>query len=182
MRVSLLRVAVVGLSVATFGLLVAPAVSADEIWYQSVGRASATATCQDSSSSDLATGWTVWRPIWEQWMNRGAGGFTCSRALTWAKSSPATGGGGGGGGVVACKQIRSSGGALYVANFGVETLRALGSTQYSNSGCTATSGTTVIDLIYASTAGTATTICTAFNNTYSIVLVTGLTDVYSCSL
>lgn len=85
MRVSLLRVAVVGLSVATFGLLAAPAVSADEICYQSVGRASATATCQDSSSSDLATGWTVWHPIWEQWMNRGAGGFTCSRALTWAK-------------------------------------------------------------------------------------------------
>ena len=179
MRANRLRVAVIGLSVAAAGLVVTPAVSADEVWYQSVGRASATATCQDSTSSELATGWTVWRPIWEQWMNRGAGGFTCSRALTWAKSSTA---GGGGGGVVACKQIRSSGGALYVANFGVDTLRALGSTQYSNSGCTATSGTTVIDLIYASTAGTATTICTALNNTYSIVLVTGLTDVYSCSL
>jgi len=184
MRVSLLRVAVVSLSIATFGLLAAPAVSADEIWYQSVGRTSATATCQDSSSTDLATGWTVWRPIWEQWMNRGAGGFTCSRALTWAKSSTAGsgGGGGGGGGVVACKQIRSTPSALYVTNFGVDTLRALGSTQYSNAGCTATSGTTVSDLIYASSSGSAATICTAFNNLYSTVLVSGLSDVYSCSL
>ena len=181
MRVSLLRVAAISLSVATFGLLAAPAVSADEIWYQSVGRASATATCQDSSSTDLATGWTVWRPIWEQWMNRGACGFTCSRALTWAKSSPASGGGGGGG-VVACKQIRSTPSALYVTNFALDSLRALGSTQYSNSSCSTTSGTTASDLIYASSSGSAATICTAFNNSYSIVLVTGLSDVYSCSL
>jgi len=158
MRVSLLRVAVVSLSVATFGLLAAPAVSADEIWYQSVGRASATATCQDSSSTDLATGWTVWRPIWEQWMNRGAGGFTCSRALTWATSSPASGGGGGG--AAGCQRVIT--GPIRYASFGASNFLANGSATYASSSCSGgPAAETTFNLAYATSQAAADAICLA---------------------
>ena len=32
--------------------------SADQVWHQSVGRASATASCSMSSADDLAAGWS----------------------------------------------------------------------------------------------------------------------------
>jgi len=79
-----------------------PAV-ANKVWYQSVGRASATAACEKSSSTDLAAGWTQWAPSWEQWVNGGKGGFVCNRQITWAyDSTPAwkVGDTGPGGGIV----------------------------------------------------------------------------------
>jgi len=38
--------------------------AADQIWYQSVGRTSATATREKSSLTDLTAGWTDWTPSW----------------------------------------------------------------------------------------------------------------------
>ena len=61
--------------------------SADQVWHQSVGRASADAACDASSVADLAAGWSQWAPSWEQWANAGAGGFVCSRQITWARDS-----------------------------------------------------------------------------------------------
>ena len=61
--------------------------TADQIWYQSVGRASETAACEKSTATDLAVGWTDWAPSWEQWVNGGKGGFVCNRQITWAFDS-----------------------------------------------------------------------------------------------
>jgi len=63
-----------------------PAV-ADQIWYQSVGRAGTTAACQASTATDLAVGWTNWEPSWDTWVNSGRGGFVCNRQITWAFDS-----------------------------------------------------------------------------------------------
>lgn len=65
------------------GFTTASSASADQIWYQSVGRAHADAPCQESSAEDLAIGWNQWSPSWEQWANNGNGGFVCSRQITW---------------------------------------------------------------------------------------------------
>lgn len=62
--------------------------TADQVWHQAVGRASAEAACPESSPTDLATGWTAWRGSWEQWANHGTGGFTCTRSIIWAVETP----------------------------------------------------------------------------------------------
>ncbi len=68
---------------------VAPIASADQVWHQSIGRPSASAACSTSSSDDLAAGWSGWGATWEQWVNGGRGGFTCTRSITWAVDAPA---------------------------------------------------------------------------------------------
>jgi hypothetical protein len=67
---------------------VAGSASADEVWYQSVGRASAEAPCPVSTGAELEAGWTQWGPSWAQWGNQGRGGFVCDRQITWAISPP----------------------------------------------------------------------------------------------
>ena len=54
----------------------------------SIGRASATSACSMSSADDLAAGWSQWGVTCEQWANRGKGGFTYTRSITWAYDSP----------------------------------------------------------------------------------------------
>ena len=145
MRATRLGVAAIGLSVAAAGLLAAPAVSADQIWYQSVGRASSTATCQDSSAADLASGWTAWRGSYEQWMNGGEGGFTCTRDITWAKSAGASSVT-----TVGCQQIETGPGGMDIwANFETSIALPIGSASYSNSACRAPDiGITTNILVY----------------------------------
>jgi hypothetical protein len=70
-------------------VVVAGSASADEVWYQSVGRASAEAPCPVSTGTELAAGWTQWSPSWAQWGNQGKGGFVCDRQITWAYSPTA---------------------------------------------------------------------------------------------
>ena len=70
------------------GFTTAAPAAADQIWYQSVGRASATAPCEKSTATELAAGWTNWAPSWEQWANDSMGGFVCSRQITWAYDTP----------------------------------------------------------------------------------------------
>ena len=69
------------------GFTTAAPVAADQIWYQSVGRASATAPCEESTTTELAAGWTKWAPSWDTWVNGGNGGFVCNRQITWAFDS-----------------------------------------------------------------------------------------------
>jgi hypothetical protein len=67
----------------TGGLTLAGAASAsaDQVWHQSVGRASANGACSTSSAADLSAGWS-------QWANGGKGGYTCTRSVTWALDAP----------------------------------------------------------------------------------------------
>ena len=83
------------------GLSTASPASADQVWYQSVGRASATAACEKSSTTELAAGWTQWGPSWGRWVNKNTGGFVCDRQITWAFSS-GSGSGSGSSSVVTC--------------------------------------------------------------------------------
>lgn len=69
-------------------LLTLTPASANEVWYQSIGRASAEATCPKLTADDLATGWTQWDASWKQWPNNNQGGFVCNREITWAFSQP----------------------------------------------------------------------------------------------
>ena len=75
-------------AVMTFTLLpmlsTIPPATADQTWYQSVGRDSSDAPCEESSTEDLAAGWTSWAPSWAQWPNDSQGGFVCNRQITWA--------------------------------------------------------------------------------------------------
>ncbi len=85
----LAAVAAAGVLILGTGLSLASPASANQVWNQSVGIASAAAPCSTSSAADLATGWTQWTSSWGQWMNNGNGGFTCNRAITWEYDAPA---------------------------------------------------------------------------------------------
>jgi hypothetical protein len=80
---------VASLTLALLPLLatVSPA-TADQIWYQSVGRPTSAALCDQSSAVELAAGWTNWEPSWDTWVNAGKGGFVCNRQITWAYDNP----------------------------------------------------------------------------------------------
>jgi hypothetical protein len=93
-RVKMSRKALVAravLGVMAFSLIVAPASAADSVWVQSYQRASQSEACapqtgetqwQDSWGTD-----SNWNPTWERWANGGQGGWTCTRSITWARSS-----------------------------------------------------------------------------------------------
>jgi hypothetical protein len=82
--------AIAAASIVTIGGLAvaaAPAVSADQVWHQAVGRGSADAACPTNTPEETAAGWTQWAGSWEKWMNGQTGGFVCQRDITWAKDS-----------------------------------------------------------------------------------------------
>lgn len=63
--------------------------SADLIKYESYQRASQSEVCAPQAGE---TPWLPtwgsdpsWKPSWEQWANGGAGGWTCTRSITWAR-------------------------------------------------------------------------------------------------
>ncbi len=73
--------------------------SADSVQYQSYQRASQTEACAaQPGETPWQASWgadSSWYPTWEQWANKGTGGWTCGRSITWARdssSSCATGG------------------------------------------------------------------------------------------
>ena len=77
-----------------FGARVA---SADSVWYQSYGRVSQTEACTAQvGETPWQASWgadSSWYPTWEQWANKGTGGWTCGRSITWAKDSSCAAGG-----------------------------------------------------------------------------------------
>ncbi len=79
-------------SLSPGSLLTASPAAADQVWYQSVGRTSADAACERSSTTELAAGWTQWAPSWAKWVNKNTGGFVCNRQITWAYDSTSTSG------------------------------------------------------------------------------------------
>lgn len=77
------------LAIAAVGIAGAAPAAADQVWHQSVARASSDAACPTSSAADIDAGWTEWAATWEAWPNDGTGGWTCARSITWAKDSQA---------------------------------------------------------------------------------------------
>ena len=67
--------------------------SADEVWFQSYQRASASGVCvAQAGETPWQDSWGTnpgWSPSWEQWANNGQGGWVCSRSITWARDSAA---------------------------------------------------------------------------------------------
>jgi hypothetical protein len=77
--------------VAVAGLLIgANSASADMVWTQSYQRSSQTEACTaQPGETPWQASWgtdSSWHPSWEQWANGGRGGWTCTRAITWARS------------------------------------------------------------------------------------------------
>ena len=66
---------------------------ADSVWYQSYGRVSQTEACTAQvGETPWQASWgadSSWYPTWEQWANKGTGGWTCGRSITWARDSAA---------------------------------------------------------------------------------------------
>ena len=78
--------------------------SADSIQVQGYQRASQTEACvAQVGETPWQASWgpdATWKPGWEQWANKGAGGWVCTRSITWAKTPvPASSSSGGGGSV-----------------------------------------------------------------------------------
>lgn len=90
MRVRKLMVSAMAAVTVAAGLVMAGAspASADQVWNQSVGRASADAPCPTNTPAETAAGWSKWAPSYAKWANDGKGGFVCDRSITWAKDSP----------------------------------------------------------------------------------------------
>ena len=80
------------LAATVFG---ANAASADSIQTQSYQRVSAAEACvAQPGETPWQASWGTdasWKPSWEQWANAGKGGWTCTRSITWAKTSVASG-------------------------------------------------------------------------------------------
>ena len=142
---------------AIAGLGLAVPAHADQIWYQSVQRSSASSTCEVSSVIDIAQGWNNWSGSWEQWANGGRGGWTCTRNVTWARSSiesPTSSGAG-------CVLVDTGGGGIY-ADFGGQFFWVAGGQAFRNSSCTVLSSVIITsDLAFATSLLAADPICEA---------------------
>lgn len=134
-------IAMASLAVALCAVGTAPAVSADQVWHQAIGRASAASPCPTSSAFEVASGWTQWGASWEQWPNSGAGGFTCSRAITWAKNSTGAG----------CAQVQMNLGQVIAGwgNFGSGYFLPIGSVSFTDADCSVYFGNWGTDIVYA---------------------------------
>ena len=135
-------------------LVVAPAASADLIWYQAVGSVREDAPCPTSDAADLQAGWTSWMRGWEQWPHGGQGGWICGRSIVWGKDAP----------VPApapvfpgCVLLSSLGTVQYV-DFSATFIGIDGSPVFGDSGCTNQIGTGG-EYVYASDISQAGALC-----------------------
>ena len=66
--------------------------SADQVQVQSYQRANQTEACvAQPGETPWQASWgsdSSWYPSWEQWANKGMGGWVCTRSITWARSTP----------------------------------------------------------------------------------------------
>ena len=134
------------------GVLAAPTANADQVWIQAVGRVSAVDGCVSSSADDLAAGWTNWAGSWEQWMNSGTGGYTCTRSITWAKDSAIWD---------ACVRLSPSGSSWYL--FSGNRFLPFGAPAYDDASCASldVGASLYQDVAYAGSLPEAQAICEA---------------------
>ena len=70
--------------------IAAAAAAADSVQVQSYQRASQTEACvAQPGETPWQASWgtnSSWSPSWERWANKGNGGWTCTRSITWARS------------------------------------------------------------------------------------------------
>ncbi len=136
-------------------LVAAPQASANQVWYQAVGRPSADAPCPATAAAEASAGWSDWTPSWQQWRNDGAGGFVCSRSITWAFESD----GGGAQELPSAGCVKATSG-LY-ADFDGGWSLPMGALLWLYSDCTGQIGTSAYGLVYApGGAGQADELCT----------------------
>jgi hypothetical protein len=100
---------------------------ADSVWVQSYQRASSTEACvAQAGETPWQAAWgsdSSWSPSWEQWANKGAGGWTCTRSITWADTPAAASSGGGGSVTYRVGDVGPGGGTIFY----VDMARAAGS-------------------------------------------------------
>jgi hypothetical protein len=103
--------------------------SADSIQVQGYQRASQTEACvAQVGETAWQASWgpdATWKPSWEQWANKGAGGWVCTRSITWAKTPVLASSSSGGGGAVTYRvgDVGPGGGTVFY----VDMNRAAGS-------------------------------------------------------
>ena len=169
------------LLVSGMSLAGAGSASADQIWHQSIGRASATESCAASSAADTAAGWSPWAASWDRWPNADRGGFVCNRSITWAhdsRSYPSAG----------CLYLMTLGTNMY-ENFRVGTNMYVdfqggwvlpSAPVYSDSSCTQLSVYTLELLVYAPGDYDPVSLCAeAFGPAYTFTTVRA-TNIYQC--
>jgi hypothetical protein len=91
-----IRIVTVSLAVSAGAVLIAAPAQAvlrlpdrpAQVWVQSFQRSGPDARClAPADETPWNSAWTAadqqWQPSWSQWPSNGAGGWTCSRAITW---------------------------------------------------------------------------------------------------
>lgn len=85
MRARRIVIALSSLAVVAVGLALTPSAWADSVQYQSYQRASQTEACAAQlGETPWQASWgadSSWSPSWEQWANKGNGGWTCTRSM-----------------------------------------------------------------------------------------------------
>ena len=158
-----------------FGATVA---SADSVQTQSYQRASQTEACvAQVGETPWQANWgtdATWKPSWEQWANKGTGGWTCTRSIVWARSAPAHPSAG-------CIDL-----SVYSAsiNFQSGWFLAGSAPAYSNSTCSVRAGSLGNNVVYAPVGYDATTLCLEAFGVLPNANVRKLvgSDVYACDV
>jgi hypothetical protein len=119
----------VAVAVVSAGVLAGGgAAQADQVWYQGYERTSSSQVCTaQPGETPWQASWgpdASWHPSWEMWANGGRGGWTCGRAITWARDPVAAGAAAGtsysigdtgpGGGIVFYKDLTQPAGKQYM--------------------------------------------------------------------
>jgi hypothetical protein len=132
----------------------ANAASADSVWVQSYQRASSSEACvAQMGETPWQASWgtdSSWKPTWEQWANKGTGGWTCTRSITWARDSAAR--------TYALGDIGPGGGLVFLISGGL-TYEMAEKTWNGNASDSAQIWTTTAAFCYASGSSTANADC-----------------------
>jgi len=123
-RTSTFLAALSALVVVAGTLFGANIAAADSIQVQGYQRASQSEACvAQVGETPWQTSWgpdATWKPGWEQWANKGAGGWVCSRSITWAKTPiPASSSSGGGSVTYRVGDVGPGGGLVFLISGGL---------------------------------------------------------------
>jgi len=146
------------IALVMFGLVAAPAASADSIWVQSYQRASQADLCPHlTDETQWQSQWgtdSSWHPAYEQWANGGKGGWTCTRSITWAHDSASAGT------YIGCVHAGDSPYTAYV-EFGSQPFLAAGARLFRDSSCNnaIVNVSTLVAFVYAPDSTIAGEVC-----------------------